>query len=149
MLYVYFDVSTVQCFVARVTTAMWLSIVFTLRGFSENKKAIFYWLSPEQYDAVCRDTIRRPNVIDFLLQQTNKSAIFIIAPSEQRRDVLLYMFRSTEMLNSFSFWSERVCIKQMRNHMTCDLRDNLKPEFHVNNERKCSSYLTVNTFLSR
>lgn len=60
------DVSTVRYFVAcLVATAIWLTIVFTLKGFSENKKAIFYWLSAEQYDAVCRDTIHRPPLSTF------------------------------------------------------------------------------------
>jgi len=60
------DVYTIRYFFAcRVATAIWLTIVFTLKGFSENKKAIFYWLSPEQYDAVCRDTIPRPPLSNF------------------------------------------------------------------------------------
>jgi len=59
------------------------------------------------------------------------------------------MLRSTEMLNSFSFWTETVCSKQIRNHVTCELRDNLKPEFHANNVRKFISYLTANTLPSR
>jgi len=53
-------------FIARgVATAIWLTIVSSLKGFSENKKAIFYWLSPEQYDAVCRNKIPRPPLSNF------------------------------------------------------------------------------------
>jgi hypothetical protein len=49
----------------RVATAIWHTIVFTLKEFSENKEAIFYWLSAEQYDAVCRVTIHRSPLSTF------------------------------------------------------------------------------------